>query len=346
LPRISKIAITVLAIAVLFALGALVLLAPRPPPDTTAPCANCVEYVELSPNNHFETEGGTISLESSSGYSILVRFVAPRFSKYPNKRFPAVLRIAGGWGPSTFLLEHPLTQKAAERGLVVVAFDSEPKTTQEVGSTLRNYNGFRDQDDVALVLQAIFEHPGIDPSRVGVWSHSNGITLAAGVLGRSKYDKLSRRVLFLLDDEGPHCPKDILDDQSIRFHTPGIRETWAKVIDAMVGQGREYASVDEFFSERCAVYFIGNFPGAYQRLQAIEDHEPRDYHGHAVAMLNAATHGKARWTRLNNEPKNRLYASPQEPDGINIESVLDVDKFESANDPRIWDALFQMFREA
>ena len=293
----------------------------------------------------YEIEEVTIYLESNYGYDICVRSIGPKLSKYPEEHFPAVLQIGGGWGTSIFMLDHHFAKIAASKGLIIVAFGTEPKLQEEIGSSKRDYNGFKDQDDVAIVLRSIFNCPNVNPNMVGVWSNSNGITLAAGVLGREKYQNLSEKVMFLLDSEGPHCPKEILNNPNITFYNPDIVDVWNTVIDAKVGPDKDYQSVEDFFAERCAVYFIDDFKGIYQRVQAKNDHALTNYYGHAVAMLNAATNGEAKWTRLNKQPKNQTYASLQEPDGVDIETVLDVEKFTSCNDYRIWDVLFDLFNQ-
>ena len=164
------------------------------------------------------------------------------------------------------------------------------------------------------------------------------------MLGREKYSELSRNIKFLLDDEGPHCPKDMIDNPDIKFHTNGIREMWEDVLNAKVGDGKDYSNEDDFWSERCAVNLIEGYEGIYQRMQAIDDHEPSTYHGHAVAMVNAATNGKAEWTRLNNQPKNQIYSTNQKNEGIYIENVLEIKKFSGANDKRIWDMMFELIK--
>ena len=88
------------------------------------------------------------------------------------------------------------------------------------------------------------------------------------------------------------------------------------------------------------------YEGIYQRMQAIDDHEPSTYHGHAVAMVNAATNGNAEWTRLNNQPKNQIYNyNSNTPGGVDIDDILEIKKFSSANDKRIWDMLFKLVRK-
>ncbi len=306
---------------------------------------NYSEDVTLSKNNNFEIEDVTVVLKSDYGYDLRVRFVRPKFSRYPAKRFPAVLRISGGWGSGLFLLNGKPARRAASKGLVVAAYASSIKKEYPLGSDKRDYNGFKDQDDAAIVLKSILEHPNVNPDMAGIWSNSNGITIASGLLGREKYEKLSDKVAFLLDSEGPHNPQYILENtDEINLRNPeGIMNRWKRALDAKVGPGRDYSTEEQFFRERCAINFIGNFKGVYLRAQARDDHALKDYHGHAVAMLNTATNGKAKWTRLNREPRNTLYRSFAEPDGVDIDSVLDVGRFIGPNDSRFWDALFNLF---
>ncbi len=300
------------------------------------------QNVTLSKNNEFKITEETFILRSPHGYNIEVKTVRPKFEKYPDKRFPAVLRIAGGWGTSTFLLKNPMVKKIASYGLISVGYSTQPKK-EKWEPDLRDFNGFKDQDDVAVVLRSILAHPNVNPEMVGIWSHSNGITLASGVLGREKYWDINGRIAFLLDDEGPYCPQDMLKVPGIRFHTKGIRKKWAKAVESKVGFNKQYQKEDDFFYERCAVNFIGNFKGIYQRAQGKDDHQTYFYHEHAVEMLNTATDGNAKWTRLNKEPKNQLYKSKNKPNAINIDNVLDVDKFQGANDKHIWKLLLNLF---
>ncbi|HDZ76685.1 MAG TPA: hypothetical protein ENH41_01205 [Candidatus Omnitrophica bacterium] len=305
------------------------------------------EDVILNRNNSFETEDVIVTLKSDYGYGLRVRYVRPKLSRYPAKRFPAVFRISGGWGTGLFLLDAEAARKAAAKGLIVAAYESSIKKRYPLGSSKRDYNGFKDQDDAAVVLGSIFNNLQVDPNMVGVWSNSNGITIASGFLGREKYKELSKKVVFLLDAEGPHNPEYILkntDDIDFRDEKRMI-SSWKKVINAKVGPGKDYSTEEEFFKERCAINFIGNFKGIYRRGQARNDHALTSYHGHAVAMLNAAAQGKARWARLNREPKNQIYWSSQEPDGVDIDSVIDVKQFKGPNDKRFWDVLFKLFNQ-
>jgi hypothetical protein len=269
----------------------------------TDSCLNGCKHkniVTLKNDNHFNIEDVTYILKSKHNYNLYVRMVRPKFSKYPKKRFPAILRLPGGWSNGTPLLNMKLVQKLASKGLIFVAFDSEPKFGP-ILSEKRNFLGFKDQDDVASVLKSLFRNKNIKHDAVGIWSESNGITLAAGVLGRPEYKDLSKKILFLLDVEGPHCPKELYE-----FLDPARKTQFETATNISIMKGI-YSTQDEYWHERCAINFINNYPGIYQRLQAEYDHKLGKNYTHALAMLNAATTGKAKWTRLNREPKNKLY---------------------------------------
>ena len=166
------------------------------------------------PVGEYEIEDVEFTLKSPNGYDLSVRSIRPKLSQYPDEKFPAVLRLAGGWGPMTGLLSGEMTKKAAA-GLIFVAFDSPMRTDYPVGSPERDYKGFEDQDDVAVVLKDIVENPQVDKDLIGVWTSSSGAILAAGVLGREEYQELSEKVAFFLDNEGPHCVEDLINDPSI-----------------------------------------------------------------------------------------------------------------------------------
>lgn len=289
----------------------------------------------------FETEDITFTLQSPNGdYDLTVRSVRPKLSLYSDKKFPAVLKLAGGWGAMTGLLNSKLTENAASEGIIFVAFDSSMRTDYPVGSSERDYKGFKDQDDVAVVLQNIFDNPNVDQNTVGVWSWSSGAILASGVLGR--YPELNEKVKFFLDGEGPHCGKDLLEDSNIETFQ-GLRN-WEIARDAKVGPGKQYATEDKFWFERCGDNFLGNYKGIYQRIQGINDHALKKNYPHAVAYLNTATNGHATYTKLNKQPKNQIYNLSKNSNGIPIESILDVNRFRS-DDNHMWNIFFEIIEE-
>ena len=65
------------------------------------------KVIPSEPTGKYKIEESTQILNSNNGYQIAVRVIGPKFSEYPNEKFPAVLRIGGGWGTSSFLLNSP-----------------------------------------------------------------------------------------------------------------------------------------------------------------------------------------------------------------------------------------------
>lgn len=293
----------------------------------------------------YEIEDVTFILRSPNGYDLTVRSVRPKISLYPSIKFPAVFRLAGGWGGMYDIINGEPTKKAASRGIIFLTFDSPMRIDYPVGSPKGDYKGFKDQDDVAIVLEkGIIENQHVDKSAIGFWTHSSGALLASSVLGRIKYEKISEKVSFFIDEEGPHCPEELLKDPSLNGNSWGLK-MWRMARDAKVGPGKDYHTEEEFWRQRCGYSFIGNYKGIYQRVQGKNDHALGYYYKHAIAYLNGATNGKAKWSRLNKQPKNQIYKSEEYPNGINIESVLD---FEKLNDVqlRLWNLLFEIIEES
>ncbi|MFV2071792.1 MAG: hypothetical protein ACC742_03960 [Thermoanaerobaculales bacterium] len=296
----------------------------------------------FSRENTFEIEDVAYTLRSNNGYDLYVRSVRPKLALYPDDRFPAVLELAGGWGEMTFLLNSETIREAASNGVIFVAFDSPTRTDYPVGSSERDYKGFKDQDDVAEVLNDIFNNPNVSSTMVGVWTRSSGALLASGVLGR--YPGLSKNVAFFIDVEGPHCAKELLDDPELDIENIGGLQNWKKARDAKVGEGRDYETEDDFWFERCGYSFVGNYEGIYQRLQGKNDHALEYYYKHAVAYLNAATNGKSKWARLNSREKSVIYRSEEEPGGIDIGSVLEIESL-YGNDSKAWNLFYDILEE-
>jgi len=302
------------------------------------------EPASLSKPGTYKIEDITFTLKSPNGYDLSVRSVRPKFSLYPDIKFPAVFRIAGGWGNMTGLLNGEMTKKTASRGIIFIAFDSPMRINYPVGSPKRDYKGFKDQADVAVVLKnAIIENPYVDTNSIGLWTHSSGALLASSVLGRKKYKELSKKVAFFIDVEGPHCVKELINDPDLNVNPWGLK-MWMKARDAKVGLGKDYETEEEFWYQRCGYNSIANYKGIYQRIQGKNDHALGYYYKHAIAYLNAATDGKAKWTRLNKQPRNQIYKSEQYPNGIDIKEVLDFEKLDDVKH-RFWKLLFEIIEE-
>ena len=291
----------------------------------------------------FEIEDITFTLKSPNGYDLNVRSIRPKLSVYPSEKFPAVLKLAGGWGIMTDILNGERIKKSASEGIIFVAFNSPIRVSPDsAAASSGDYKGFKEQADVAAVLKYIVESPNADTNVIGVWSHSSGAILAAGVLGR--YTELSEKVAFFIDNEGPHCAKELLENPNIDADAIKGLQLWEKAKGAKVGAGKQYKTEEEFWYERCGNNFIGNYKGAYQRIQAKNDHALGYNYPHAIAYLNAATNGKAEWTRLNKQPKDQIYKSEQFPDGTPIESVLDIER-PTAGSEIGWNVFFKLLEE-
>jgi pimeloyl-ACP methyl ester carboxylesterase len=251
-------------------------------------------------------------LRGGEVYQVYVRMVRPAIAAHPDKCFPLVLRIPGGWGAGAPLIGQQQQRDLATAGFVVVAFNAESRGSGNPGDLVsdgpdpEDYNGFAHQDDCAAVLTNAVGESYVDSERVVVWSHSNGITIASGCL--SRHPEL--HVKALLDEEGPHCPRDLLLEGSGAQIDPDLRATWLNVvIPAKVGDGRDYATEDEFWAERCAVDRIGEIGASYQRLQFETDHALGVYYDHTVAMVNAAVAGGVPWVRLNDGVVGASYSA-------------------------------------
>lgn len=306
-------------------------------------CGN--DIVELDESNDFKTEDVTFTLGGPNGYDLNVRTVRPKLSEYSDKKFSAVLIVGGGWGAMTPFLNQDMVRKTSSDGVIFVAFDSPVRTDNMDGrkpiiNDKRDYKGFKDQADVAFVLEYIFKNPNVNTDVVGVWSSSSGALLTSGVLGR--YSELGESVAFWMDDEGPSCPKELLEDPNLS--SVGGLKNWAMARDSKVGEGRDYKTEEEFWYERCGDKFIGNYKGIYQRIQGINDHALRQNYPHAIAYLNAATNGNAKWTRLNIQPKDVVYKSSEEPNGAAIENGLDIKSIKQ-NKQAVWNMLFKLIKE-
>ncbi|MBI5529713.1 MAG: prolyl oligopeptidase family serine peptidase [Deltaproteobacteria bacterium] len=240
-----------------------------------------------------------------STYNVYVRQVRPKRTDHPGVCFPAVLKIPGGWGAGAPLIDQQDCAVMASAGVVVTAFNPESRGSGEArsdGPVPEDYNGYAHQDDCAAVVAALLSDSQVDMARVGVWSHSNGITIASGCLNRHP----ELEVKFLMDEEGPHCPKELLADPDAQID-PALRDRWSQVLSEKVGPGLDYENEDGFWAERCAVNQIGGVRASYQRFQAEVDHALGVYYHHTVAMNNTAVSGGVPWVRLNTNALGVVY---------------------------------------
>lgn len=197
--------------------------------------------------------------------------------------FPGVVMVPGGASKGTdydrgrFLRADEL----ASLGFLVVHYD--PRGRGRTGGR-EDHWGTVHQDELAQVLRWLGGHDDLSPQGLAVFSISIGITMASGALAR--HPDPQARLLF--DWEGPSS-RAITTRQDTHKPLAGFP-----------------MSNDAFWREREAVAFIGAITCGYYRFQGAVDHVQGRFKGHALELVNAATRGRAAWTRCNDNPLNLL----------------------------------------
>lgn len=282
---------------------------------------------------------------SRNGNKVYVRTVYP-FRSSTESKFPAVVIVPGGLSGSTPFLDNGLSD-LAERGYVIVTFNPQGRGSGEEGDLLsegeEDYNGYVHQDDLESVIEDAMQDPNIDAGRIGIVSYSFGITMAAGCLAR--YPEL--KIKFLIDYEGTSLSDTtmgdpwLLDGIDANDKTRPLYELFGHLSIEMDPS----PSNIQWWSERQALAYIGHVETAYLRIQSQWDHmQPpsMDYpsgfdqpplwyrNKHAIDMVNAATNGKATWTRVNEawigNKENVVYSYENPPsyyvDSLDVESEV------------------------
>lgn len=242
---------------------------------------------------------------------------------YPDRVSPAVILIPGGINPGRMAVHGQEAKLLASEGLVVVCFNAEGRVDTLGSDDLRSegeedFNGFRHQDGLANVVRYVMGLDYVNAENIGIKSQSYGITMAAGCAGR--YPELP--IKYIVDGEGPpnsfvtcHGPRYLGGDMQKYNTVVGIFKrlaTW---------QDDSQENLD-WWHEREAINFIGQFHGFYLRLQATWDHaqppeniaqvaaydrpegwpngSPSWWHNkHTADIVNAAVAGGVPWVRVN-----------------------------------------------
>ena len=198
---------------------------------------------------------------------------------------PGVVIVPGANNPGT-AYDHAGVLTADEiacLGFAVVHYD--PCGRGKSGGT-EDFWGPTQQQELADILWHVNGLDCVDSAfGLTVFSFSIGIIIATGALRREGLPTV--RMLF--DWEGP-------SDRYIITRNDRHRPL------------RDYpTSLEEFWSLREPVNMIGGIRCGYFRYQAERDHVQGDTKTHALALVNAATSGHAAWTRLNDNPPNKLF---------------------------------------
>lgn len=215
----------------------------------------------------------------TSGAKLWVQVHKPK----SEKKLPAVVLVTGGLGCGS--QQSPrVAEEAKARGLILVLFDPDGRGKSE---GKEDYNGKVHQDALCAVFRAARKLEGVD--RVGIVSLSFGIAIASGMIARYPEEP----VAFYIDWEGP-------SDR----HFIGTR---------IFQRGPQPPKLDEeFWRQREAFRFAPLFKCPYLRIQGESDHVHKAKYGHALQMIAAAT-GKAPWTRLNDNPENKVFTESDPP---------------------------------
>ncbi|MBU1050882.1 hypothetical protein KKG90_12775 [Candidatus Bipolaricaulota bacterium] len=279
------------------------------------------------PQPPFETVIEPFEVLGPTGNRIYAQMRRPDPALYPGVAFPAVILIPGGINPGRMEVHGADAKALAKEGMVVVSFNAEGRIDTLAPDDLRsegeeNFNGFHHQDGLAKLIEYVAGLDYVLDDNIGLKSQSYGITMAAGCVGR--HPELP--VKYLVDGEGPpysfvtcHGPRFLAGDLQ-KYNTVvgifGRLATW---------QDNTQENVDWWY-EREAVNFIGQFEGMYLRLQATWDHAqppenesqiptyhhpegwlgggPAWWHNkHTADIVNAAIAGGVPWVRVNLPPQ-------------------------------------------
>lgn len=288
--------------------------------------ASCVSLA-VPPTPPLQTVIEAFEVLGPTGNRIYGQIRRPDPALYPGVAFPAVILVPGGINPGRMEVHGADARALTEQGMVVVSFNAEgridtlaPDDRRSEGA--EDFNGFHHQDGLANIIEHVAGLDYVLPDNIGLKSQSYGITMAAGCVGR--HPELP--VKYLVDGEGPpysfvtcHGPRFLAGDMQ-KYNTVaaifGRLATW---------QDGAQDNLDWWY-EREALNFIGEFRGAYLRLQATWDHaqppesqaEMATYHHpggwpgggpawwhnkHTTDIVNVAVAGDVPWVRVNLPPQ-------------------------------------------
>ncbi len=254
-----------------------------------------------------------------NGNRLWTQIIQPRSDLYQGQSFPALVNVSGGIGAG-----EGGNMGMAREGFVEFHFNAEGRGTVHPSDGVEDYNGFISQDDLKAVIEFALAQDNVTEDNLGVVTHSYGVTMGAGCLGR--YPDLP--VKYFIDEEGPsesfvtcHEPWTLDEDPSndrreVAFRVFGHYSIYRDSTDENIA----------WWSEREATRFIGDIQCRYARMQAEWDHaQPptEEWPGfdypplwypckHGVDLVNLATQGYSTWTRMNGSslanPANTTYS--------------------------------------
>ena len=274
-------------------------------------------------NTIYETIIEPFDVLAPSGNRVFGQIRRPDPKLWPDLCFPAVVFVPGGINPGRMEVHGRDAALLAEAGVVVVGFNAEGRVDDRAENDVRSegqedYNGTRHQDGLARIVEHVIGFDYVMDDNVGLKSQSYGITMAAGCAGR--YPNLA--IKYIVDGEGP--PNSFVTCHGPRF-LAGDMQKYITVKEIFGHQAIwQDTSVEnqDWWYEREAINFIGEFRGYYLRLQATWDHaQPPESEGqvplyhhpdgwpgggpawwhnkHTTDIVNAAVFGGVPWVRVN-----------------------------------------------
>ena len=290
----------------------------------TAPASECIPTNpdEKPEKDAYETIVEEFDILAPSGNRIYGMIRRPDPALYADLCFPGVVLVPGGINPGRLQALGQEAKLLAGAGMVVVTFNAEgraddsPEDLRSEGT--EDFNGYRHQDGLCAIAQYAMNLPYVISDNVGLSSQSYGITMAAGCVARHPEIPIK----YLVDGEGP--PYSFVTCHGPRFLAGDMKkyETVEEIFGREATWQDDSAENLEWWSEREAINFIGDFRGNYLRLQATWDHAqppeseagittynhpdgwpgggPAWYHNkHTSDIVNAAVEGGVPWVRVN-----------------------------------------------
>jgi len=290
------------------------------------PLASCLSLAD-PPGPPFDTVIEPFEALGPTGNRIYGQIRRPDPAVYGDTAFPAVILVPGGINPGRMEVHGADARELAEEGMVVVCFNAEGRIDTIAPDDLRSegdedFNGFRHQDGLANLIEYVAALDYVDAGNIGLKSQSYGITMAAGCVGRHP----DLPIRYLVDGEGPptsfvtcHGPRFLAGDLQ-KYNT--VKSIFGRLATWQDGSQENL----DWWYEREAIHFIGQFRGAYLRLQTTWDHaqppesqaEIATYHHpggwpgggpawwhnkHTHDIVNAAVAGGVPWVRVNLPPQ-------------------------------------------
>ena len=223
------------------------------------------------------TEDWIISSSGSRVYAHIHRPVG-------DGEYPGVVFVPGALSPGNDYDGRSEVSADDVASLGFVALHYDPSGRGETGGE-EDYWGRKHHKELSVVLEYIAGRPDVRIDNIGILSFSIGIAISLGALATYELPF----VKYLFDWEGPSNSLNITKSDT---HKPLQKFPTSNL---------------DFWRDRVPARFIGQIKCGYFRYQSKRDHMQGSYKGHALELVNLASKGAAKWTRMNDNPANMVY---------------------------------------